>query len=148
MSQESILASWYKPGSPQKLPARTMPLGFYIIMAAQFFSALADNALLIVSIALLKDMQAPPQYEPMLKFFFTISYVALAAFVGAYADSMPKWRVMLISNTIKIGGCMTMLFGMHPLAWVLRPTHRPSTAFSPSTCPTACWLSPTAGSRA
>ena len=102
MSQESILASWYKPGSPQKLPARTMPLGFYIIMAAQFFSALADNALLIVSIALLKDMQAPPQYEPMLKFFFTISYVALAAFVGAYADSMPKWRVMLISNTIKI----------------------------------------------
>ncbi len=115
MSQESILSSWYKPGSPQKLPARTMPLGFYIIMAAQFFSALADNALLIVSIALLKDMQAPPQYEPMLKFFFTISYVALAAFVGAYADSMPKWRVMLISNTIKIGGCMTMLFGMHPL---------------------------------
>ena len=28
-----------------------MPFGFYIIMAAQFFSALADNALLIVAIA-------------------------------------------------------------------------------------------------
>jgi MFS family permease len=92
-----------------------MPLGFYIIMAAQFFSALADNALLIVSIALLKDMQAPPEFEPLLKFFFTISYVLLAAFVGAYADSMPKWRVMLISNTIKIGGCGMMLFGAHPL---------------------------------
>jgi len=92
-----------------------MPLGFYIIMAAQFFSALADNALLIVSIALLKDMAAPPEYEPLLKFFFTISYVFLAAFVGAYADSMPKWRVMLISNTIKIVGCAMMVFGAHPL---------------------------------
>ena len=92
-----------------------MPLGFYIIMAAQFFSALADNALLIAAIALLRDMQAPAEQEPLLKLFFTISYVALAAFVGAFADSMPKWRVMLISNTIKIGGCLMMLFGSHPL---------------------------------
>ena len=93
----------------------TMPLGFYIIMAAQFFSALADNALLIVAIALLRDMAAPSEYEPLLKLFFTLSYVGLAAFVGAYADSMPKWRVMLISNTIKIGGCLMLFFGTHPL---------------------------------
>ncbi|MBN8442995.1 MAG: lysophospholipid transporter LplT [Dechloromonas sp.] len=92
-----------------------MPLGFYIIMAAQFFSALADNALLIVAIALLRDMAAPSEYEPLLKLFFTLSYVGLAAFVGAYADSMPKWRVMLISNTIKIGGCLMLFFGTHPL---------------------------------
>jgi MFS transporter, LPLT family, lysophospholipid transporter len=92
-----------------------MPLGFYIIMAAQFFSALADNALLIVAIALLRDMAAPSEYEPLLKLFFTVSYVGLAAFVGAYADSMPKWRVMLISNTIKIGGCLMLFFGVHPL---------------------------------
>jgi len=95
--------------------AQTMPLGFYIIMAAQFFSALADNALLIVAIALLRDMSAPSEYEPLLKLFFTLSYVGLAAFVGAYADSMPKWRVMLISNTIKIGGCLLLFFGVHPL---------------------------------
>ncbi|MCB1890081.1 MAG: lysophospholipid transporter LplT [Rhodocyclaceae bacterium] len=92
-----------------------MPLGFYIIMAAQFFSALADNALLIAAIALLRDMQAPAEQEPLLKLFFTISYVALAAFVGAFADSMPKWRVMLISNGIKVIGCLMMLFGSHPL---------------------------------
>ena len=92
-----------------------MPLGFYIIMAAQFFSALADNALLIVAIALLREMAAPEQFEPLLKLFFTVSYVALAAFVGAFADSMPKWRVMLISNTIKIGGCLMLLLGAHPL---------------------------------
>ncbi len=92
-----------------------MPFGFYIIMAAQFFSALADNALLIVAIAALRDMQAPTEYEPLLKTFFTVSYVALAAFVGPFADSMPKGRVMLISNSIKIFGCALMFFHVHPL---------------------------------
>ncbi|MCX7150163.1 MAG: lysophospholipid transporter LplT [Rhodocyclales bacterium] len=92
-----------------------MTTGFYIIMAAQFFSALADNALLIAAIAILRDMHAPAEYEPLLKTFFTVSYVALAAFVGAFADSMPKWRVMFISNGIKIFGCSLMFFDMHPL---------------------------------
>ena len=92
-----------------------MPFGFYIIMAAQFFSALADNALLIVAIAALREMHAPAAYEPLLKTCFTVSYVALAAFVGAFADSMPKWRVMLISNTIKIIGCSMMFLNVHPL---------------------------------
>ncbi len=93
-----------------------MPFGFYMIMAAQFFSALADSALLIASIYVLREMQSPQEYEPLLKLFFTLSYVLLAAFVGAFADSMPKWRVMLISNGIKIFGCSLMLFGLHPLA--------------------------------
>jgi len=92
-----------------------MSLGFYIIMAAQFFSALADNALLIAAIAMLRDMQAPAEYAPLLKTFFTLSYVLLAAFVGAFADSMPKWRVMFISNGIKIFGCGLMFFDVHPL---------------------------------
>ncbi len=92
-----------------------MPLGFYLIMAAQFFSALADNALLIVAIAALREMNAPSAYEPLLKTFFTVSYVALAAVVGAFADSMPKWRVMFVSNTIKIVGCGMMLLSVHPL---------------------------------
>ena len=92
-----------------------MPFGFYIIMAAQFFSALADNALLIAAIAALREMQAPPEMEPLLKTSFTLSYVVLAAFVGAFADSMPKWRVMFISNTIKITGCAMMFFAVNPL---------------------------------
>ncbi len=91
-----------------------MNLGFYIIMAAQFFSALADNALLIAAIAMLRDIHSPAQYEPLLKLFFTVSYVALAAFVGAFADSMAKGRVMLISNTIKIAGCILLLFSTVP----------------------------------
>ncbi|HOI50782.1 MAG TPA: lysophospholipid transporter LplT [Azonexus sp.] len=92
-----------------------MPFGFYIIMAAQFFSALADNALLIAAIAALREMHAPEAYEPLLKTSFTLSYVVLAAFVGAFADSMPKGRVMLISNSIKIVGCALMFFHVHPL---------------------------------
>lgn len=92
-----------------------MPFGFYIIMAAQFFSALADNALLIAAIAALREMHAPASYEPLLKTSFTLSYVVLAAFVGAFADSMPKGRVMLISNSIKVFGCALMFFHVHPL---------------------------------
>ncbi len=87
-----------------------MPLGFYIIMAAQFFSSLADNALLVAAIALLINMHSPEWMTPLLKFFFTISYVAFAAFVGAFADSMPKGRVMFVTNTIKIAGCLLMFF--------------------------------------
>jgi LPLT family lysophospholipid transporter-like MFS transporter len=92
-----------------------MPFGFYIIMAAQFFSSLADNALLVAAIATLALLQSPEWLTPLLKLFFTVSYVALAPFVGAFADSMPKGRVMFISNLIKVAGCLMMLAGMHPL---------------------------------
>ncbi len=92
-----------------------MKSGFYIIMAAQFFSSLADNALLIAAIALLVQMQSPDWMTPLLKLFFVLSYVVLAAYVGAFADSRPKGRVMFITNSIKILGCAFMLFGSHPL---------------------------------
>jgi LPLT family lysophospholipid transporter-like MFS transporter len=92
-----------------------MNRGFYTIMAAQFFSSLADNALLIAAIALLTVMDAPAWMTPLLKLFFVLSYVLLAAFVGAFADSMPKGRVMFITNCIKIFGCSLMFFNVHPL---------------------------------
>jgi MFS transporter, LPLT family, lysophospholipid transporter len=91
-----------------------MKRGFYTIMAAQFFSSLADNALLIAAMALLIEMKAPAWMTPLLKLFFVISYVLLAAFVGAFADSLPKGRVMFITNLVKIGGCIMMYF-VHPL---------------------------------
>src|ERR1700716_3492357 len=87
-----------------------MRRGFYTIMAAQFFSPLADNALLIAAIAQLLELDGPAWMVPLLKFFFTVSYVALAAFVGAFADAIPKGRVMFITNTIKIAGCVMMFF--------------------------------------
>lgn len=90
-----------------------MNRGFYIIMAAQFFSSLADNALLIIAIALLIELSAPAYLTPLLKFMFVLFYVILAPFVGAFADSMPKGRVMFISNTIKITGCGLLFFAAH-----------------------------------
>ena len=93
-----------------------MNRGFYTIMLAQFFSSLADNALLIAAIFMLAQIEAPASMTPMLKLFFVLSYVLLAAFVGAFADSLPKGRVMFITNFIKIAGCAMMFFGVHPLA--------------------------------
>ncbi len=92
-----------------------MKPGFYSIMAAQFFSSLADNALLIAAIALLVQLQSPDWMTPLLKLFFVLSYVVLAAYVGAFADSRPKGKVMFLTNSIKVIGCLTMLFGLHPL---------------------------------
>ncbi|MDO8177309.1 MAG: lysophospholipid transporter LplT [Undibacterium sp.] len=92
-----------------------MKRGFYTIMAAQFFSSLADNALLITAMVLLATMEAPAWMTPLLKLFFVLSYVLLAAFVGAFADSLPKGKVMFITNMIKVSGCALMFFDVHPL---------------------------------
>jgi LPLT family lysophospholipid transporter-like MFS transporter len=92
-----------------------MNKGFYTIMAAQFFSSLADNALLISAIALLIEMTAPEWMKPMLKLFFTVSYVVLAPFVGAFADALPKGKVMFYTNAIKVVGCAMMFASIHPL---------------------------------
>lgn len=92
-----------------------MKRGFYIILAAQFFSALADNALLFAAIALLKQVHAPSWQTPVLQQAFIISFILLAPFVGAFADSLPKGKVMFISNAIKMMGCLAMLAGVNPL---------------------------------
>jgi LPLT family lysophospholipid transporter-like MFS transporter len=92
-----------------------MNRGFYTIMAAQFFSSLADNALLFVAIDLLTTMHAPAYLTPLLKLSFVLFYVLLAAFVGAFADALPKGRVMFIANLIKVFGCSLIFFHIHPL---------------------------------
>ena len=92
-----------------------MKKGFSTIMSAQFFSSLADNALLVAAVELLRTSQAPAWQVPALAPMFAFFYVILAPFVGAFADSIPKGRVMFVSNSIKIVGCLMMLFGSHPL---------------------------------
>jgi MFS family permease len=92
-----------------------MKKGFYTIMAAQFFSSLADNALLVGAIELLKTSGAPAWQVPALTPMFALFYVVLAPLVGAFADAVPKGQVMFYSNSIKIVGCLMMLFGSHPL---------------------------------
>ena len=92
-----------------------MKRGFYTIMAAQFFSSLADNALFIGAVALLKSSDAADWQKAALVPMFALFYVLLAPFVGAFADAQPKGRVMFYSNAIKVIGCLMMLFGSHPL---------------------------------
>jgi MFS transporter, LPLT family, lysophospholipid transporter len=89
--------------------------GFYTIMSAQFFSSLADNALFIAAIALLKQADAPEWHRAALVPMFAFFYVVLAPYVGAFADYLPKGKVMFFSNIIKVVGCLMMLFGVHPL---------------------------------
>jgi MFS family permease len=93
-----------------------MPPGFHLLIAAQFVSALADNALLIVAIALLQQQGHPLWWAPLLKFNFTIAYVVLAPFVGPLADAWPKQRVMMAMNALKVVGVAALLAGLNPLA--------------------------------
>ncbi len=92
-----------------------MKRGFYTIMAAQFFSSLADNALFVAAVELLKTNGAPKWQPAALVPMFALFYVVLAPFVGAFADAKPKGQVMFVSNAIKVVGCLMMLFGTHPL---------------------------------
>jgi MFS transporter, LPLT family, lysophospholipid transporter len=94
----------------------SMKRGFYTIMAAQFFSSLADNALFIAAVELLKQGHAPTWQAAALVPMFALFYVVLAPFVGAFADARPKGNVMFLSNAVKVVGCLMMLLGMHPLA--------------------------------
>jgi len=92
-----------------------MPTGFHFLIAAQFASALADNALLIVTMALMQQQGLPGWWAPLLKFGFTLSYVLLAPFVGPLADAIPKARLMAWMNGVKLVGVLALLAGLHPV---------------------------------
>jgi MFS transporter, LPLT family, lysophospholipid transporter len=93
-----------------------MKKGFHTIMSAQFCSSLADNALFVAAVELLRTSGAGEWQRAALVPMFALFYVVLAPFVGAFADAVPKGKVMFVSNTIKVIGCLMMLFGTHPLA--------------------------------
>ena len=94
------------------LPLLSLPMA--ALLVAQFFSALADNALLVVAIALIKQ-QGSSGLVPLLQEFFVIPYILLAPFVGPFADSLPKGRVMFIGNALKFSGACLMYGGANPL---------------------------------
>jgi MFS family permease len=113
---------------------RRLPRGFHWLIAAQFSSALADNALLIVTIALLQEQGLPGWWAPLLKFGFTLSYVFLAPFVGPLADAFAKARLMAWMNAVKAFGVLALLAGVQrcwPSSWWVsarRRMRRPNTA--------------------
>lgn len=89
--------------------------GMVAVLAAQFLSALADNALLFAAIALLKDQHAAEWQTPLLQEVFVLAFIVLAPFVGPLADAIPKGRAMLLANGMKLVGAGAMLIGIHPL---------------------------------
>lgn len=115
-SGHTVVKALSQPAWSMRAMRQPMPHGFPLVIAAQFVSALADNALLIVAIALLVEQSQPPWWAPMLKFGFTVSYVALAPFVGVLADAVPKARLMAWMNAVKCVGVVALLAGMHPVA--------------------------------
>lgn len=92
-----------------------LPRGFGIVIGAQFASALADNALLIVAIALLAQQGFAVWWAPLLKFGFTLAYVVFAPWVGPLADAFAKGRVMAAMNLVKILGLLMLAAGLHPV---------------------------------
>ena len=92
-----------------------MTRGIACLMAAQFVSGLADNALLIVAMARLAEMGRSAWLAPLLKAVFTLAYVLLAPWVGALADRWPKARVMLAANGLKALACALMALAIDPL---------------------------------
>jgi MFS family permease len=92
----------------------SMPAGFFFLIAAQFASGLADNALLILSIRFLQEQGYPGWWAPLLKFSFTLSYVVLAPVMGPLSDAVPKARLMAWMNALKLSGVILLLVGWHP----------------------------------
>jgi len=87
-----------------------------ILLITQFLSALADNALLFAAIALLKSQQAPDWNIPLLQEFFIAAYILTAPFVGAFADAIPKNRVLLMGTGLKLIGALGFVAGLNPFA--------------------------------
>lgn len=130
-----------------------MPPGFHLLIAAQFVSALADNALLIVAIAWLQQQGDPAWWAPLLKFNFTLAYVLLAPFVGPLADAFVKGRLMMAMNALKVLGVCILLAGASPLAAFV-VIGIGAAAYAPAKyglvtelVPPISWLRPMAGSR-
>jgi MFS family permease len=93
-----------------------MSSAFYLVLVVQFLSTLADNAFLIIAIARVQELASPDWLTPFLKISFTLFYVVLAPFVGAFADALPKGRVMLLANAIKVVALILLPTGLSPVA--------------------------------
>ncbi len=106
-------------GEAAPLYTRLFSRGMVAVLVAQFLSALADNALFIAAIALLKATDHGDALVPWLQEAFVVSYILLAPFVGPFSDALPKGRVMLVANLTKFAGAAMMFAGLNPLAGYL-----------------------------
>lgn len=88
--------------------------GVISVVNAQFFSALADNALFFALLELLDKLGALKESTYLLQACFLISYILLAPVVGLFADNQPKSRVLMIGNGMKLLGVALLFFDASP----------------------------------
>jgi len=88
----------------------------YKVLGTQFLTAFADNAVLFTAITLLmQTVSLAGWYIPALQASFLVAYVVFAPWVGSYADTRPKRKVMLSSNLIKALGAGMLILHLEPL---------------------------------
>jgi len=101
------------------LPQLTKPQSYNEVkklLCAQFLTALADNAILFVAVAMV--MQGALQgdwYVSALQGCFLVAFVVLAPWVGVFADTRSKPQVLMLANLLKAVGAGLMLLGVQPL---------------------------------
>ncbi len=88
--------------------------GMMAVMVAQFLSAFGDNALLFATLAVLKQQFYPDWSQPVLQMVFVGAYILFAPFVGQFADSLAKGRVMMVANALKLVGAAVICAGLNP----------------------------------
>jgi len=88
--------------------------GMAAVICAQFLSAFGDNALLFATLALMKQQFYPDWSQPILQMVFVGAYILFAPFVGQFADSFPKGRVMMVANSLKLIGAACICVGVNP----------------------------------
>lgn len=89
--------------------------GMRALLGVHLLTALADNALLIVALALLAERRAPDWMDPSLRIALYLSYALLAPVAGMLADAWPKGRLIVLVNLVKLGGCVLLAAHAHPL---------------------------------
>jgi LPLT family lysophospholipid transporter-like MFS transporter len=93
-----------------------MNRGIRVLLGAQFLTAFADNAILFTAIAMLIEQPRGGWYVPALQASFLVAFVALAPWVGPFADRRSKPRVLAIGNVLKAAGAGLMIAGVEPIA--------------------------------
>ena len=77
----------------------------YRVLATQFLTAFADNAVLFTAITMvMQHSQLGDWYIPALQAAFLVAYVLFAPWVGRIADARPKPKVLFGANIIKAAG--------------------------------------------
>lgn len=89
---------------------------FFAVLATQFLTAFADNAILFTAITMvIQQADIGPWYVPALQSCFLIAFVAIAPWVGGYADTRPKPKVLFNANIIKASGAVLLFLHVEPL---------------------------------